>query len=88
MIYTVCNVFLDTNILVHQTCSCDNPLLCACPGGGGVTYVLGDMDLFCVQGEALSGKYLNWAKQKFTEPAGTPGLKATEVYTYALPIVK
>ena len=37
------------------------------------------MDLFCVQGETLTGKYLNWAKEKFTEPAGTHGLKPTEV---------
>ena len=70
---------LDTNILVHQTCSCVSPLQCICSGGSGVTYVLGDMDLFCVQGETLTGKYLKWAKQKFTEPAGTRGLKPTEV---------
>ena len=72
-------LFLDTNILVHQTCSCVSPLQCVCPGGNGVTYVLGDMDLFCVQGKTLSGKYLKWAKEKFTEPAGTQGLKPTEV---------
>ena len=64
---------------MHQTCSCVSPLQCVCPGGSGVTYVLGDMDLFCVQGETLTGKYLNWAKEKFTEPAGTRGLKPTEV---------
>ena len=75
-------IILDTNILVHQTCSCISPLQCSCPGDGGVTYVIGDMDLFCVQGKALSGKYLNWAKQKFTEPSGTRGLKATEVFLY------
>ena len=74
-------LFLDTNILVHQTCSCITPLQCVCPGDSGVTYVLGDMDLFCVQGEALSGKYLKWAKEKFTEPVGTRGLKPTEVCT-------
>ena len=65
--------------MVHQTCSCVSPLQCVCSGGSGVTYVLGDMDLFCVQGETLSGKYLDWAKEKFNEPAGTHGLKATEV---------
>ena len=41
--------------------------------------MLCDMDLFCVQGKTLSGKHLKWAKEKFTEPAGTDGLKATEV---------
>ena len=70
---------LDTNILVHQTCSCVSPLQCVCPGGSGVTYVLGDMDLFCVQGETLTGKYLDWANEKFNEPAGTHGFKPAEV---------
>ena len=77
MIHMYCT--LDSNILVHQTCSCDSPIQCVCPGGDGVIYVLGDMDLFCVQGETLSDKYLKWAKEKFTEPSGTKGLKATEV---------
>ena len=75
----MCAILLDTNILVHQTCSCISPLQCTCLGGSGVTYVLSDMDLFCVQGETLTGKYLKWAKEKFNEPAGTKGLKATEV---------
>ena len=70
---------LDRNILIHQTCSCTSPLLCTCPYGGGVKYVLGDMDLFCVDGERLSGKYVDWAKAKCNEPAGTVGMKATEV---------
>ena len=37
------------------------------------------MDLFCLQGEALTGKYLDWADEKFNEPAGTHGLKPAEV---------
>ena len=41
--------------------------------------MLGDMDLFCIQGETLTGKYLDWANEKFNEPAGTHGLKPTEV---------
>ena len=73
------NVFLDTNILIHQTCSCVSPLLCVCSGDSGVTYALGDMDLCCVQGDTLSDNYLDWAKEKFNEPAGTHGLKAAEV---------
>ena len=44
-----------------------------------MTYVLGDMDLFCLQGETLTGKYLDWADEKFNEPAGTHGLKPAEV---------
>ncbi|XP_065897018.1 uncharacterized protein [Dysidea avara] len=70
----------DTNILVHQTCSCTSPLLCACPGDLGVTYVLGDMDLLCIHGKHLSGKYVKWAKAKCCDPSGTPGMKATELY--------
>jgi len=44
--------------------------------------VLGDMDLFCVHGESVSGKYVEWARAKQTEPAGTAGMKATEVTRY------
>ena len=77
---SICNVFLDTNILVNQTCSCVSPLQCVCPGDSGVTYVLVDMDLFCLQGEKLTGKYLDWADEKFNEPAGTHGLKPAEVW--------
>lgn len=71
--------FIDSNILVHQICMCKNPLLCTCPVGEAVTYVLGDIDLFCIDGEHLSGKYVEWAKAKRNEPAGSPGLKASEV---------
>ena len=72
-------VFLDKNILVHQTCSCESPLLCSCPFGGRVTYVLGDMGLFWIDREQLSGSYVEWAKAKRDEPAGTTGMKAPEV---------
>ena len=66
---------------MHQTCICESPLVCTCgPGDNkGVTYVLGDMDLFCIDGENLSGEYVRWARAKFTEPSGTRDMKATEV---------
>ena len=64
---------------MHQTCSCKAPLLCSCPHGGRVTYLLGDMGLFWTEGERLSGKYVEWAKAKHFEPAGTAGMKAPEV---------
>ena len=41
--------------------------------------MLGDMDLFFVQGESMSGKYVELAQAKHHEPAGTVGMKATEV---------
>ena len=71
--------FVDANILVHMNCSCKSPLFCTCPPGEGVKFVLGDMDLFCVLGESVSGKYVEWAQAKHHEPAGTIGMKATEV---------
>ena len=64
---------------MHQTCSCEKPLLCSCPFGGRVTYVLGDMGLFWIEGKQLSGRYVEWAKAKRSEPAGTAGMKAPEV---------
>ena len=72
-------IIVDTNILVHQTCSCVSPLQCIGHEDKGVTYVLGDMDLFWIHEEDLTGKYVDWAKKKFHEPSGTHGLKATEV---------
>ena len=41
--------------------------------------MLGDMDLLCIHGKHLSGKYVKWAKAKCCDPSGTPGMKATEV---------
>ena len=76
---TTLYMFSDKNILVHQTCSCESPFLCSCPFGGRVTYVLGDMGLFWIDSEQLSGSYVEWAKAKCDEPAGTSGMKAPEV---------
>ncbi|XP_065897013.1 uncharacterized protein [Dysidea avara] len=70
----------DANILVHMNCTCKSPLFCTCPHGEGVRFVLGDMDLFFVQGESMSGKYVELAQAKHHEPAGTVGMKATELY--------
>ena len=64
---------------MHQTCPCKNVLQCACPGGSGVTYVLGDMSLFWMKGEKCTKKYIEWATAKYEEPAGTKGMKAPEV---------
>lgn len=77
--YVIIFSFLDKNILVHQECACDSPLLCSCPYGGRVTYVLGDMGLFWIDKQQLSGKYVDWAKAKYSEPAGTDRMKASEV---------
>ena len=64
---------------MHQACACHEPLLCSCPDGGRVTYVLGDMSLFWTEGKRPSGKYVKWAKAKQKEPGGTAGMKAPEV---------
>lgn len=37
------------------------------------------MGLFWMEGERLSGKYVEWANAKHVEPAGTAGMKAPEV---------
>jgi len=48
-----------------------------------VKYVLGDMGLFWEDKRHLTLKYMEWAKEKSREPAGTTGMKATEVqYVY------
>ena len=70
---------LDSNILVQQNCHCSSPLRCSCPGPGGIDYVLSDMDLLCMDGQSVSGKYVEWTETKLHEPAGTYGMKASEV---------
>ena len=45
-----------------------------------MTYVLGDMGSFWTEGGQLSGNYVEWAKAKHKEPAGTVGMKAPEVW--------
>jgi len=76
--FCVC-VCADRNILVHQTCPCLSPIRCKCSCGGGVKYVVGDMGLFWDDKEHRSTKYMEWAKEKSDEPAGTAGMKASEV---------
>lgn len=70
---------LDANVLVQQNCSCSSPLRCKCPYPGGVNYVLTDMDLLCLDGQSVTGKYVEWTEMKLHEPAGTCGMKASEV---------
>ena len=42
------------------------------------------MGLFWDDKGHLSSKYMEWAKQKSDEPAGTAGMKATEVNVHSL----
>ena len=72
-------VALDANILVQQSCPCVSPFRCKCSSPGGVTYVLADLDLLCLDGRSVSGKYVEWTEAKLHEPAGTCGMKASEV---------
>jgi len=62
--------------LVHQNCQCDGPLLCSCPGDGEVLYVLGDLDLLCLEEDCSSEM---WDKMVQRDPAGTEGFKPPEV---------
>jgi len=65
--------------LVHQNCNCPSPLQCVCDGDGGVQYVLGDVNLMCIEdGESCTEG--EWAKMIQHAPAGTRGLIAPEVY--------
>ena len=75
-----CCVSLASNILVHQHCSCQSPLLCKCPGDdGGVVYVLGDLDLLCLETECSPYGQEYWEKMARHDPAGTMGMKPPEV---------
>ena len=38
------------------------------------------MGLFWIDKQRLSGKYVEWAKEKYKEPAGTDRMKASEVW--------
>ena len=64
---------------MQQNCHCLSPLRCSCHGLDGVNYVLADMDLLCMDGQSVSGKYVEWTEAKLHEPAGTYGMKASEV---------
>ncbi|XP_065896980.1 uncharacterized protein [Dysidea avara] len=72
-----------SNILVHQSCKCSSPLLCKCPGDdGGVVYVLGDLDLLCLEEKCSPCPYDKeyWEKMARHDPAGTMGMKPPESF--------
>jgi len=75
------NCGLASNILLHQTCSCQSPLQCNCAHDGGVCYVLGDLDLLCLEGDSKSSTCTHevWDKMVQRDPAGTMGMKPPEV---------
>lgn len=75
------NCGLASNILVHQTCSCQSPLQCNCPRNGGVYYVVGDLDLLCLEEDSTSSTctHEEWNKMVQKDPAGTVGMKPPEV---------
>ena len=70
-------LFLASNILMQQSCSCESPLMCICPEGKKTCYVLGDMNLLHVEGEGASEL---WHKM-VPEAAGTHRMKPPEVAT-------
>jgi len=67
---------------VHKHCACPSPLLCKCPGDGEVVYVLGDLDLLCLEKECTphcNPTHEEWEKMARHDPAGTMGMKPPEV---------
>ena len=52
-----------------------------CAGDGGVTYLLGDMDLLSLEEESADSTYTldEWQKMAYRDPAGTIGMKPPEV---------
>ena len=64
---------------MHKNCQCVGPLLCTCPGDGEVLYVLGDLDLLCLEEDCSSDV---WDRMVQRDPAGTEGFKPPEVVTY------
>ena len=71
--------FSASNILVHQKCPCKNTLLCTCswPSINKPLYVLGDMNLLCVEEESSSTSEM-WQKIQ-DKPAGTYKMQPPEV---------
>ena len=71
--------FLASNILVHQKCLCKNTLLCTCswPAINKPLYVLGDMNLLCVDGESSFTSEM-WQRIQ-DKPAGTRKMQPPEV---------
>ena len=66
---------------MHQECGCNSPLQCICTGDGGVTYLLGDLDLLSLEEENSNLTYTcdEWVKMAGHDPAGTIGMKPPEV---------
>ena len=65
---------------MHQNCACQSPLQCICAGDGGVSYLLGDMDLLSLEeSENLTYTLDEWEKMTYHDPAGTIGMKPPEV---------
>ena len=75
------HIYIASNILVQQNCSCTSPLRCKCPGNGGVLYVLGDLDLLCLEDDTSASVCTCevWNKMVQRDPAGTVGMKPPEV---------
>ena len=69
-------LFLSSNILVQQNCSCESPIMCTCTEANEICYVLGDMNLLCAEGESMSEL---WCKME-VKAAGTLGMKPPEVH--------
>ena len=46
------------------------------------------MDLCCLDGRSVTGKYVEWTEMKLHKPAGTFGMKASEVkmHCFGLPL--
>ena len=79
--FVMMHIYIASNILVQQNCSCPSPLQCKCPGNGEVLYVLGDLDLLCLK-EDISASACTcevWNKMVQRDPAGTVGMKPPEV---------
>lgn len=81
VIYHYTLYIIASNILVHQNCSCTSPLQCNCPGNGGVIYVLGDLDLLCLDEDTSASACTCevWNRMVQRDPAGTVGMKPPEV---------
>ena len=75
------HITVASNILMHQKCKCVSPLQCTCADEGGVTYLLGDMDLLSLEeeDENLIYTFEEWEKMAGHDPAGTIGMKPPEV---------
>ena len=70
---------LASNILVHQECDCQSAVLCTC-NPNRTTYVLGDLDLLCFEGESSTATFEDW-KMTQRDPAGTVEMKPPEVWS-------